>query len=405
MKDFNTVFMFYLKKQLQSKVFLFVTLFLCVASAFSLMGLKYSVSNAKKTTLYIVNQTSRLKNTLNNEAFQNYSLGNIKLDFTLIDSNKSIKEIISEAKQKEIPILVYREENGAIIMNLIDKGKISYFDATLLQSLTKQVYQAEKIAQSGISKELLAEINPHIEIKITNPSDDRGRFGIVLVMFILMVVFIIMYSSAASNEIAYLKTNRVMEIFITSVKPLPLYAGVNLSYCFIPLLQLCCVIFTVFITKFAANIDFEKISSTAGINLNTLQVNTIAAYILLFLLGFFVYSFINTAMVSIVSKSEDITAISVPIAFVGLSQYFLSVMAAIDDSMTTRIFSFIPLTSPSVMFVRYAFGFAGTGQLIAALSILAATAVLLAITGAHLFARGITFYGNLKDFSYKTKKK
>lgn len=404
MKDFGTVFIFYLSKQLRGKAFLFVTLFLCVASVASLIIMNNIFSNSPKTTLYVVNHTKQLSGIWDNDAYKKGTIGNLTLNFSMLDSKKSKSELIKVAKDESISIAAFDEENGKISMDVIDTGKISLTDISLLQSLTKQIIQTNKIAELGISKEILAKINPTIDIQLTNPSVDVGKYGIVLVLFLLMVVFIILYSNSASNEIAYLKTNRIMEIFSTSVKPLPLYLGVNFAYCLIPLMQLIATIICVYVTKNVANIGFDKISSSVGISLNTLQFDTLLVYMVLFLLGFFVYSFINTAMVSIVSKAEDITAISVPIAFVGLSQYFIGVMATSDDSLFPKICSYIPLTSPSVMFLRYAFGFVGIGQMLISVLILLVTVSLLAVLGAQLFTRGISFYGNIKEFSFKLNK-
>ena len=47
-----------------------------------------------------------------------------------------------------------------------------------------------------------------------------------------------MYSCASGNEVAYLKTNKVMEVVTTSIKPLPFYLGVTLSIGLTGLIQL-----------------------------------------------------------------------------------------------------------------------------------------------------------------------
>lgn len=404
MKDFITVFSFYLKKQLKSKAFLITTVILCLISMASILMLNLVMNQNKKDTLYIIDHTSQLSKVWENDIYIANKIGNLSLDFSMKDSVASEAELMKIAKEEGKSIAIFTNEDNKILMNLLDKNKIGYNDMTLLQSLTQQIVQENTIADLGVSQQLLEEKMPTIDIKILSTSESSESFFTMVALLLLMVVVIIMYSNSASNEIAYLKTNRVMEIITTSVNPLPLYLGVNFAGGLIPFIQLAFTVLSGFLTKIIINIDFQDVTNSMGINLSALQFKTLAVYLILLLLGFFVYSFINTAIASIVSKAEDLVTVSVPIAFVGLIQYFVGAIAMESDSIITKIFSYIPITSPSVMFVRYSLGYAGIVEVIVSVVILVATIAILAYFGAGIFKYGTSYYGNLKGALTKTKK-
>ncbi len=213
-----------------------------------------------------------------------------------------------------------------------------------------------------------------------------------------MIVFIILYSNSAVNDIAYLKTNRVMEIFSTSTKTLPLYLGVNMAAVLVPVIQIILTGVCAGIASIAMNIDFASIENSVGINFDSLCIDKLVVYIVLLILGYFIYSFISTSVVSIVSKVEDVTSIAVPIAMIGLVQYFIGMIALEGDSLILKVFSYIPLTSPSIMFLRYAVGYAELWEALISISILVLTVCVLAFLGSSLFSKGVSYYGNIKEF-------
>lgn len=235
--------------------------------------------------------------------------------------------------------------------------------------------------------------------------EEQGMPGrmLVILLFIVMVLFIIMYSNSASGEIAFLKTNRIMELFITSVKPVPLYLGINAAYCLGPVLQLGIVAGAVFCVKEAAGIQIQALALSGGADFSALSAGCILLYVVFLILGYFVYALLNTSLISVVNRTEDCMGINVPIAYLALFQYFVGMLAVSGDSVLVQIASFVPFTSPSAMFVRYACGYADSRQLFISLIVLALTVYGMARLGAGFFTNGINFYGSLKEYRRNRK--
>lgn len=404
MNDFKIVLLFYLKKHLKSKVFWGITIFLSIFSIASMIFLNNFFKEDKKETIYVINKVPELESIFNNDVLNEDYFESLIINLSLLNTEDSKEKLKSKTQEENISIVLFEKENEKIVMEVIDNDKLSLGNITLIQNIVKQEFQLKKISELEINKEILSEINVDIEIRTANLEKDLSVLGIPFILFLLMVIFVIMYSNSSSNDVAYLKTNRVMEVFITSVKPIPLYLGVNIASSLIPFIQLLLTIISVWSVKVILKIDFSTISNKIGINLNVLDIKTLSIYIVLLLLGFFLYSFINTAMVSIVSKIEDINSIAVPIAFIGLVQYFIGIIALNNDSLVLKICSYFPLTSASIMFLRYSFGYAELINVLISIIILIITVSILAVLGSNIFARGISYYGNLKEFLFFNSK-
>lgn len=228
-------------------------------------------------------------------------------------------------------------------------------------------------------------------------SADDGLYILSMIFCMVTMVLIMLYSNSASGEIAFLKTNRIMEIFMTSVKPLPLYLGINFAYCIAQLIQVGIVMLVMAIVNAASG---SQIAETAGLILANGNLSGIFAVFIVFLIsGYFVYSFLNTALVSVVGRAEDISGITVPISFIAMIMYIVSMMVSVSgDSQLAAAASYIPFTSPSVMVTRYIYGYADITQVVISAAVIIATAAVIAAAGARFFAGGVNFYGTLKTY-------
>ena len=393
MKDFFIVFNFFLQKQLKSTVFLVVTFLLCVISAVSVLLVGNFIESPSQSLVYVVDQTNELEVLWNDEIIKANGVGNMVFDLSMIDSTDSYEELLHQAGERNITVVLFEASQNDILMKITD-DTISIGDITLMSETVKLAVQNTRVSELDISQENLSFITPAVDVKIDSLYVSENFF-LVIILCLLMIMFIILYSNAASNEVSYLKTNRVMELFSTSVKPLPLYIGVNLSAAFIPFLQLLLMIASALLSKVIFNIDLSVTADSMGINLANLDMKTIFLFLVFFLLGFFVYSFINTALASIVSKAEDIMSLTVPVAFVALSQYFVGMMVFESDTVFTNICSYFPLTSPSIMFLRYFLNRVELINVAISIIILVITISVLCYIGSKLFKFGVVYYGNL----------
>ena len=405
MKDFGNIFSFYLRKQLKSKGFWIITLLLAVASSLALVLAGKLSESSDRPIFYLIDRTESLAEAWQDESLLTGLEAYMELDLSMLENSQDREELEKRAEKEGEILLLLEEEDGLSLTVMGDASEdrqgIQLLGSSLSAWMKNQ--SMEKLGLTPEQKASLEEAEQGIEISYTQEEGDTQAQILTMVLFLIMVLFIILYSNSASGEIAFLKTNRIMEIFTTSVRPVPLYLGINAAYCLGPVLQLGMVMGVVFCVKEAFGIEMQGLMPSQGADFSLLSPGSLALYLLLLVLGYFIYALLNTSLVSVVNRSEDCMGINVPLAYLALIQYFIGIMAASGDSLVLRITSFIPFTSPSLMFLRYVYGYADGCQLLISLGILLLTVYALARLGAGFFTRGIHFYGSLKDYRKSRK--
>ncbi len=397
MKDFGVVFHYYLNKELKSKVYLVITLIMCVVSFASFFIMNLITAGVDKRTLYVVDETDEISRLLQQNVISPDFFEKIQLEF--IAGNKSMDEIKELVVEEEQSYAVFSRENEVVRLTVIDNGKINDTDIQKLLFMTQELFQQKNIQEAGISVEVFNQASQSIAVDRINPTQKSENYWTTYILYMIMVIIIVMYSATSAGEIAYLKTNKVMEILTTSVKPLPFYLGVTLSIGLSGLLQITAVMLFSWMSYQLSGTNMTGIEDM-GIILSPMTFVEIILFITLFILGFLLFSFINTAVASIVNQNDDLSMTVVPIELMAMIQFFVSLGALGADSFLSKFCSFFPITSPAVMFVRFMMGYANLMEAMISLIILAITVALFAIIGSRLFSRGIVYYGTIKEFKF-----
>jgi ABC-2 type transport system permease protein len=219
------------------------------------------------------------------------------------------------------------------------------------------------------------------------------------------------------------KTSRIIEVIISSVKPIQLMLGKIIGTSLAGITQVVTWIFLGAILLFATSAIFgvdlsqspqqdmvnEALSnpeSTDKIQMiinefNTLPIgNLIVAFILFFIGGYLLYSSLYAAIGAAVDNETDTQQFMVPVLIPLILAIYVGVFTVIEDPHGTisTVFSFIPFTSPVVMLMRIPFG-VPLWQQIVSLLILIATFVFTVWFAAKIYRVGILMYG--KKPTYK----
>lgn len=397
MKDFGVVFLYYLKKQIKSKVYIIITLILCIVSFSSFFIINKIILKSDKSPLYIVDTTGEMTRLIKHAELPDNYFNKIYLDY--VDDEKTLDDINTLVLENEQAYAVFSTEGNVIKLTVIDNGKTNEADIQRLLMTAQELYRQNEFVEAGISIEAYKQADINIMLERINPAQKSENFWTTYILYMLMVIIIVMYSATSAGEVAYLKTNKVMEILATSVKPLPFYLGVTLSIGLSGLLQIAAVFIFSWVSYHLSGMDMSGIKDM-GIILAPLSFIEIILYITLFILGFLLFSFINTAVASIVNQNEDLSMTVVPVELLAMIQFFVSLGALGSDSTLTRICSYLPITSPAVMYVRYMMGYADAAQALLSIVVLVIAVALFAFAGAMLFSRGIIYYGTIKQFKF-----
>ena len=306
---------------------------------------------------------------------------------------------------------------------------------TLITNLERQLGKAFtniKLKQQGIDVDLINASKINIDIaqesfkgEKTSKVDSFAKLGFGIAAGYLLFMFIIIYGNMIMRSVIEEKTSRIIEIIISSVKPVQLMLGKIIGTSLAGITQF--VIWMIFggllmtIMSFViginlfdspppqqellqlategSDVDFYFESFKTALQ-NLPLMNLIIAFILFFIGGYLLYSSFYAAIGAAVDNETDTQQFLLPIIMPLILAVYIGIFTVIEDPHGTvsTVFSFIPLTSPVVMLMRIPFGVPLWQQLVSLL-LLVGTFMVTVWFAAKIYRVGILMYG--KKPSYK----
>lgn len=249
------------------------------------------------------------------------------------------------------------------------------------------------------------------------------KIGIGFAFGYLIMMFIIIYGNMVMRSVIEEKTNRIIEIIISSVKPFQLMMGKIIGTSLAGILQflIWAVLGTILFTVAASFLGLEMGSpamqqGTAAVEASTQSTAMVQTYInellnlplatmfvsflIYFVGGYFLYSSIYAAIGAAVDSETDSQQFLLPIILPLMLGVYVGFFTVVNDPHGTvaTIFSMIPLTSPIVMLMRIPFG-VPLWEIIVSTLILFATFFLVVWFASKIYRIGILMYG--KKPTYK----
>ena len=261
---------------------------------------------------------------------------------------------------------------------------------TQVMTVLNQMVYCQK---NGIDYASLTQaFNPQIDCHKNILGKDMGSnywycYGLVMIIFMI----IIMYGSMVATSVTQEKSNRTMEVLVTSVDTNLLFFAKVLAGAVAALIQSAVMLGTVLISY---KINQDKWGGMLNMVLD-IPANVLVVFALFGIGGFLFYTFIYGAMGALVSKTEDINKSAGGVQMVIMIVYFITLASLTDvDGIMIKVTSFLPVSSYSAMFARVAMGSVNTWEIVVSFIILVASIVVVGIIGAKIYRMGTLRYGN-----------
>lgn len=363
-----------------------------------------------------VNTEHTTYNILTNESLESAkALVKAKEDYGLLYIEKSVD--IANVLPK---VRFYSDESPSlsIISNLERKIEKKLSDTKLeIDGVDIEKIKAAKtninIAQETFSGEKTSKIDSYLKLAF------GGAAGYLLFMFIII------YGNMIMRSVIEEKTSRIIEVIISSVKPIQLMMGKIIGTSLAGITQfgiwviLGSILMLVLSAIFGISMTDMQTPQQEMVNqamqnpavVNEMQLaiqsffnlpigNLITAFMFFFIGGYFLYSSLYAAVGAAVDNETDTQQFMMPILMPLILAVYVGVFTVIEDPHGTvsTVFSFIPFTSPVVMLMRIPFGVPIWQQILSFL-ILAGTFVFTVWFAAKIYRVGILMYG--KKPTYK----
>lgn len=263
----------------------------------------------------------------------------------------------------------------------------------IIENALLNIYRNTTLSEKGIDpNEVLQVYSVPIEYETTVLGKDSMKNYLYTYILIFGLYFVIMfYGQLTATSVASEKSNRSMEILVTSTSTKSLIFGKVIAGALAGIIQFGTIILV-------AGITYNLNASAWGNRLDfifDIPGNVLATFAIFGILGYLFYLFIYGVLGALVSRTEDVGTSSTPLTLIFIAAFFISMTGLTKpDMMALKVASFIPFTSFMAMFVRVSMGNVSTIQVVISLVILAVSTIAAGIFGAKIYRLGTLMYGN-----------
>jgi ABC-2 type transport system permease protein len=419
----------YLTK-VKNKSFIVMTILspIIMIALISLVAYLSQLNNDKQRTIAILDETGLLQDTFKSGDKTTYN----------VFENMSLEDAKELVKQTESYGLLHVEkiDNIDSISNQIkfyseESPSLSVISG--LESKIEKKIEHLKLQQKGVDVDMIESTKTTINIvQESYEGQKTSKMDSVIKLIFggaagyLLFMFIIIYGNMIMRSVIEEKTSRIIEVIISSVKPMQLMLGkiIGTSLAGITQFVIWIVLGGILMFVVSAIFGIDMVQMQTGNQQEVLQqamnnpdanmkvqelmnafynlpiTNLLIAFVLFFIGGYLLYSSLYAAIGAAVDNETDTQQFMLPVLMPLILAVYIGFFTVIEDphGSVSTVFSFIPFTSPVVMLMRIPFGVPLWQQLVSLL-LLVGTFIFTVWFAAKIYRVGILMYG--KKPSYK----
>ena len=424
-----------IKSKLRNKTFLIMTVLApLLITGFLAFIIQLSQSDNTDQQVLVIDDSKLFKDKLTGNDYISLSYSNLKLE-----------DAVEQFTDKGYSCLLWISPNiiqgGAGATKLYFRKSPGFAFQTFIKDQMEKIIYENKLKSNNIDPNIISNSKQVVKL-ILEKVDDKGKpeeqtsFGTFgFLTGALMFMFILMYGMMVFRSVMEEKTNRIVEVIISSVKPFQLMLGKILGVAILGLIQflimgiitfiLTTVLSTIFLKDISGQLKVfkqqQELVKLQGSNANFSQLEkfddklevfdllekiekinffeVFICFILYFLGGYLFYSSIMAAIGSAVDSESDSQQFITPVTLPLMIGYLISMKTILEpDSSLVFWASIIPFTSPIVMMSRITNG-VPLWELFFSLTALFASFFVTTWLAAKIYRTGILMYG--KKTSWK----
>lgn len=385
----------------------------------------------EEKTIQVLDQSKIFKEKLKNTN---------KITFKYLEQDSlQARKNFENSKDYALLVIPSMDINNPVGFRMVGKKNISLDVESYLEDELERIIREDRMTAMGIKQEDLEKTKAKVRIATETQEGKESSSGIVYAVSFLAAILIYMsvllYGVQVMRSVIEEKTNRIVEVMISSVKPIQLMLGKIIGVAGVGLTQFLLWIILTFaisstvtalvggdkmakeqleqVQKMKQNPDLQKkIEKTemaatvdkVGAALSNLNIPLIlGAFLFYFVGGYLLYSAMFAAVGSAGDNETEAQQFTLPVSLPLIIGFVLA-QSIINEPNSGLAFwlSMIPFTSPIVMMVRVASG-VPTWELLLSMALLAMGFLLVTWLAARIYRVGILMYGKKVNFKELAK--
>ncbi len=356
--------------------------------------------------------------------------------FVYLEENEnidSLKKFVFEGIYDAILYVPGTSLNIPVNAKLYSDEQLPLSLSDYIESTMEQEIEHKKLLASGIDPEIVKSVKTSVNIstiRIDSEEEDKASYaeieliiGIILSMIIFLAIML--FSTQVLRGVIEEKSNRVVEIVISSVKPFELMMGKVIGIVLVGLTQIVTwIIMSVAIYSIVSGIILAPAATSPSGTIMTEQISQVTettesqeimleisdiissinfdviliSFLIYFILGYILYASLYAAIGAMVDNETDSSQFVSIVTFPLMIAYFVTIYSFDNPNNDLTLWlSMIPFTSPISMMIRIPSG-VPYWQIGVSILILVVTFILILWIAAKIYRTGILMYGKKPTF-------
>jgi ABC-2 type transport system permease protein len=309
-------------------------------------------------------------------------------------------------------------------LELIYSGSGGLTLLATVRSDMRDVIREEKLRRAEVSDDIQRIFETRIGVesrRLTETGEEEEddtafMSGLGFAMGLIIFVAIFSYGGYIMRGVIEEKSNRIIEVITSSVKPIELLTGKMLGVASLALTQIGIWAVTIIglgllaaplLSTFLNNENTEQIVGEAAAQADipilsgipSIDTSVIIYFIIFFFLGYFLYSSLFAAVGSAADSETDTQQLMLPIMAPIFIAYFIMFQAVRNpEGIIAVIGSLVPFFSPIVMITRIAISDVPFWEIALAIFLMIITFIGTMWLSAKIYKVGILSYGSSAGF-------
>jgi ABC-2 type transport system permease protein len=224
----------------------------------------------------------------------------------------------------------------------------------------------------------------------------RASFYVGYAVMFVLYISILLYAVAVLRSVIQEKSNRVVEIVVSSIKPLPLMLGKVVGVGSVGLLQLTAwgIMATLLVIFREEVLGLFGVSGAGAFEVPSLGVNDLLVILVYFLFGFFFYAAMYAAIGAMVNSEQEAQQAQTPVMLLLIVPVLcVQIVAGDPRGSVAEVLTQIPFASPILMPMRYLLDAVELPEMLLSLTILLLSLIGAVFVAAKVYRVGILSYG------------
>lgn len=375
----SRVFRWEFQKNLKSAVFLVTTLMMPLIMILA-AGISYFASTSvarEEQHIAVIDETGEFFPYL-----ESYLAGSpVKIT---LHSGGEIKPLYHQVENGEL--------NGYLDINAenLQDNMINYYvrdakemNTMIIEEAVRAVMTRYRMEKMGLTAGEIASVTAPVALKVRSVSGEEASIAAMIAPFffsIVLVVAVMISGQVLMYGVLKEKRNRVVEILLSSVTALDLLLGKILAFGLLGLLQIA-IWLAVGLAAASRFIDLSEMGLT---------LETLIPLILFFIGGYLMFAALFAAMGATMKDAEGGSQTQGMVVLIPMIPMFASSAILMSPNAAwVRIFSYIPIFTPTTMLMRIACTTLPWWELASTFMVMMLGIAFFIYLGARIFSRGL----------------